>query len=212
VDNASKAPDSVSAVRWDRLFDDLEARLESEEDAARRAELGDLVRAERSALTLLDRLRGHRGAVLTWHLSGAGAVSAQLRDLGAGWVLLLVAHPDLSVPEPGRELLVPLAAVQAVSGLARSAAVAGELERRMGMGVVLRRLARDRTTVALRLVRPESAGPELSASVLTGTIDRVGADHLDLALHPRDVPRRPSAVTDVLTVALGSLLWLEAVE
>jgi hypothetical protein len=46
-------------------------------------------------------------------------------------------------------------------------------------------------------------------SLLTGTIDAVGQDALDLAEHPLDLPRRAEHVTDVRVVpfpAIGAVL------
>jgi hypothetical protein len=71
-----------------------------------------------------------------------------------------------------RRALVPLAAVAAVDGLATHAApAAGVVESRLGLGHALRALARDRVVVRVR-----TGGTDL-----TGRIERVGADHVDLA-------------------------------
>jgi hypothetical protein len=61
--------------------------------------------------------------------------------------------------------------------------------------VVLRHLARDRAAVVLRL---------RSGAEVAGTVDRVAADHLDLAVHPAD-ERRPRG-GPVRAVALDALL------
>jgi len=61
---------------------------------------------------------------------------------------------------------------------------------------VLRDLARRRRT--LQIVTP--GGP------IAGTIDRVGKDHLDLAVHPADGWRRSSAVARVEVLALAQVL------
>jgi hypothetical protein len=175
-------------TRWDRLFGDLEAVLESEDQAAFDADVADRARAEQAALTLADRLAGQVGGAVTCRLVEGEPVSGTVREVGAQWLML-------DTPGP---LLVPLAAVVAVSGLSRAASPAdGALLRRLPLTVVLRGLARDRATVRIRL--RGGVGAE-------GTIDRVAVDHLDLAEHPADEPRRPSAVRSVLTVHLDALL------
>jgi hypothetical protein len=79
-----------------------------------------------------------------------------------------------------------------VSGL--SAAVVSDpriVARKLALNSVLRGLARDRALLGIRL---------RAGDLLTGTLDRVGADHMDVAVHPDDVPRRNRSVSGVRTV------------
>jgi len=158
-------------VRWEALFADMEAQLDAASAADLAAEVADLTRAERATVGLADRLRAARGAELTVLVGGAGAgsggastaVSGELLEVAAQWLLLGVA---------GRRALVPLAVVVAVRGVPlRVAPAPGEVARRLGLGSALRALARDRAHVHLSLEGTE----------LVGRIERVGADHLDLA-------------------------------
>ena len=46
----------------------------------------------------------------------------------------------------------------------------------------------------------------VAGGAVTGTIDRVGRDHLDLAVHPADGWRRASSVARIEVLALAGLL------
>src|SRR5688572_11156394 len=131
-------------MRWELLFADLEARLEAADLTADEAQVVDLVRAERARLVVRDRLQAHLGESLTWSLvAGDEVLTGSLKDVGADWVLLGTSGPDL---------LTPLAAVEWVGGLSRfTAPEAGPVARRLGIGVILRALCRDRATVSVRL-------------------------------------------------------------
>ncbi|GAA2749438.1 hypothetical protein [Amnibacterium kyonggiense] len=72
----------------------------------------------------------------------------------------------------------------------------GAVTDRIGLAFVLRDLARRRRTV--QLTTPEG--------VLAGTVDRVGRDHLDLAVHPADGWRRAGSVSRVEVLALAQIL------
>ena len=164
-----------SAVRWEQLFADLEAQLSAARADEARAELSELVRAERATVRLVDRLRGTCGRPVRVHVGDlpgelGAVVAGDLVEVGAGWLLVL--------EQAARQALVPFAAVQALEGVAaHSAPAVGEVERRLGLGTVLRALARDRAEVQV----------QTSGRTVVGRIDRVGADHLDV-LPGRDAP------------------------
>lgn len=184
-------------MRWDRLFDDLEAQFDAEQRSESEADLADLIRAERAGLSLADRLRAHVAAELGWGLRGTAPFEAELLDLGADWLLLRRGL---------QELVVPLDAVLEVRRLARAARPdGGAVARRLGIGSVLRRLARDRAEVGVAVIGNHGVAEEV-----VGTIDRVGADHLDLAEHPAGTPRRAGAVIRVRTVRFAALAWVRA--
>ena len=176
-------------MRWSRLFADLEAQLEAAERADRAAESAELRRLELSRVTLVERLGGGLGAVVSLAVEGADVLSGGLTQVGADWLLL--------DSPAGGETLVALAAVTSATGLAAgSAPPADEVDRRLGLGAVLRRLARDRAAVTV-VAR--------TGAVFTGTIDRVGADFLDLAEHAADRQRRATDVRQVRTIAFAAL-------
>jgi hypothetical protein len=129
------------------------------------------------------------GQRLRLDVAGSPALTGPLHEVGPDW--LLVAD------DAGREVLVALGAVQAVAGLTREhAPEASAVRRRLALASALRGLARDRAAVALRL---------RDGTVLSGTVDRVGADFVELAEHPVGEPRRPDQVTGVRAVAFGAV-------
>jgi hypothetical protein len=155
-------------MRWELLFADLEGQLEAARTAAARVDVAELTRAERSRVQLADRLRGSLGGDLRVLLADQsshpqGLVEGRLVDAAVEWFLLSAGA--------GVQVLVPTPAVRAVRGLTPWVAPdAGVVERRLGLGHVLRALARDRVGVQVLT----------DAGVLTGRIDMVGADHLEL--------------------------------
>jgi hypothetical protein len=48
-------------------------------------------------------------------------------------------------------------------------------------------------------------------SVLSGTLDRVGADYVELAEHPTDLPRRAEVVQGVRAVVIGAIAVVRTV-
>lgn len=138
-------------------------------------------------MTVLDRAMRSIGCTITV-VTGAGAVRGTLDDLGRDWLL---------VQEDGRHAaLVPLAAVTAIVGLTGRSDDDRGMGRRFGIGVALRAIARDRATVAIH---------DLGGGFATGTVDKVGADHLDLAEHPADAVRRADALTGHRVVPFAAI-------
>lgn len=178
-------------MRWDELFADLEAQAESLERAERAAEVEEHARIEVAALGLLDRLRPAVGATLRLHCAGALGLSGVLRRVGPDWLLLGEG--------PGCEAVVALAAVYGVSGLSRLSAVPGSattVETRLMLRHVLRGVGRDRAPV--RICR-------VDGSSLYATVDRVGADFLEAAVHPAGETRRRGEVRDVTLIPFAAL-------
>lgn len=185
-------------MRWDRLFDDLQAQMDAEGQRELDLEVSDRIRRERAQVGLHERLIAHRGQRVELRLAAGVVVSGNVADAGADWLLVegpgdrgragnespggqsAGTHGSLA---PFRASLVPFAAIVAVTGLGTRAA-AGQgaaTAKRFALGYALRGLSRDRSVVSLT---------DIAGSVTTGTIDGVGADALDLSEHPADVARR----------------------
>ena len=179
-------------MRWEGLFDDLEGQLAAEERRDLDDEVAERTRRERALVTLESRLAAAAGSGIRLRLVDGTRVDGVLDERGRDWVLVR--------KDGGRDVLVPIAAVVTLTALRREAGDPGTA-RRFGLGYALRALARDRATVAVRLA---GGGPPL-----VGTVDAVGADHLDLAEHPEGVPRRRENVTAVTTVPFVALVCVE---
>jgi hypothetical protein len=182
-------------MRWQLLFADLSAQFEEASSAGQRADVAARARTEAAAVALADRVRGSLGGQVGLECRGAGWVRGRLADAGADWALL--------DDERGGELLVALPAVRVVSGLGRLTAVPGEgpVRSRLDLRRALRGLARDRSAVVVVLD---------DGAVLAGTVDRVGADFVELARHDPDEPRRAPAVREVQVVAIAAIAVVRA--
>ncbi len=179
-------------MRWEALFADLAAQAEAEERAELDAEVRDRTRREGGLVRTVDRLRGSVGGSVTVTVHGAGPVGGRLLDAGRDWLLLEEAA--------GRDVLVPLAAVLAVDGLGRRAEpAAGAVTERLDLRWALRGLARDRARLQVVL---------RDGGLSSGTLDRVGADHVELAEHDPGEWRRAAAVQGVRLLPLAGLALL----
>ncbi|MBC7374725.1 MAG: hypothetical protein H7323_12115 [Frankiales bacterium] len=176
-------------MRWHALFADLEGQLQAADAADLAGEVADRSRREAALVELVDRLLPAVGQELVVHVLGPAMLRGRLLDAGRDWLLL---------DERGADVLVALAAVTGINGVGNrtrapdSNAVAARLDLRWA----LRGLARSRTGVVLGLIDGDQ---------VTGTVDRVGADHLDLAEHGRGEARRAATVRQVRLVPLRSL-------
>ncbi|ALX66713.1 hypothetical protein [Microbacterium sp. XT11] len=196
-------------MHWDRLFEDLEGQLASEWEAEKAALDAESERLRISRLELRDRLRvlcsAH--AATTVDLPGGRRMRVALRALGADWV----AVEPLDGDGPGIARTVRIVPLDAVRGLSTDHGMVlasledqGEQERslreRMALGFVLRDLARRRVPVRLSTI---------DGGDLYGTIDRAGADHLDVALHDAGDVRRASSVRGFSIVPFSALAWVQ---
>lgn len=178
-------------MRWESMFADLEAQAEALEIGQRAGEVDERARAELTAVGALDRLRAAEGQPLRVWALGAGQFAGTLARVGPDWLLLDT--------DAERETVVRIDAVVRVEGLSRTSAVPGSMDRvsaRLGLASVLRRLARDRCAVRVHLT---------DATTLHATLDRVGSDFVDAALHPPGEQRRPGAVRATTLIRFGAI-------
>ena len=178
-------------MRWDGLFADLEAQAAALATAERAGEIEDRTRSEVGRLAVVDRLRASTGSEVRLTCRGGLVVPGVLNRVHAEWILLAQAH--------GRESLVAVDKVLAAAGIGRPADVAespSSVEARLGLRYALRRIARDRSAVRVHLLE----------GVISGTLDRVGADFVDLAVHAQGEARRRTAVSEVSLIPVSAIV------
>jgi hypothetical protein len=197
-------------MRWDNLFDDLESQLEQELTAEEVDLQAEEERLRLARLGIRDRLRSLStataadGRVLRLLLADGSRASVAPATFGRDWLAGELLEDSGRRPQ----CVVALDAVDGVA-LAREQvllslddATAGEspsaLSARLGFPFVLRDLCRRRQAVELRL----------RDGKLHGTIDRVGRDHVDLAVHEAGAPCRESAVTEYRILRLGQIVLI----
>lgn len=179
-------------MRWETMFADLEAQADALAVAERAGEIDERVRAELGRLSLLDRLLGAGAEAVRLRTTGGGAVEGTISRVGPDWLLL--------AQDAGREAVVRLGAVTAIAGLGRATAAPQSMDlvtARLGLWFVLRRIARDRSAVSVRLT---------DGSTLHATLDRVGADFLELAVHAPGELRRARSVREELLIPMTALV------
>ena len=191
-------------VRWNDLFDDLAGQFDAEHERERRFEAIEDERLRTARTSLRQRL-----AALQALLEPDECVEIEVRsgdrmrvvpvEFGADWLLGRLAAPT----RHASSVLVPLAGMSSVlltrSQLDRSLTPRPEapesLTSRLGLVIPLRDLARRRAHCELTT----------TLGVLRGTIDLVARDHLDLAVHDLDTPRRSADVAVYRIVPLDEL-------
>lgn len=155
-------------VRWNRLFADLDARMENASAQERAGTVAELVRAEEAGALLVDRLRAAGAGTVVLQTYDGASHTGVVAQVATQWVLL-----EATIGGSARDVVVPTAAIETVGGLGpRAAAPREDIASRLTLSHALRRLARDRVVVEVRT---------RSGSSCLGRIDRVGSDHLDVA-------------------------------
>ncbi|CAN5282067.1 hypothetical protein BH11ACT2_BH11ACT2_08130 [soil metagenome] len=194
-------------MRWDNLFDDLETQLEqglnAEEDdlhaEEERLRLGRLSLRER-IVSVRDSYERRADYSLRFLLISGESVPVRPATVGRDWLSGDIRDGSAA----RRQCILPLTAIAGMSltreqvrrSLAPSErATEATLATRLSVAFVLRDLCRRRVSLEIVTV----------AGSAFGTIDRVGRDHLDLAVHEPGQPRREGAVSEYRAVALAHL-------
>lgn len=192
-------------MRWDNLFDDLESQLENELNAdevdlraeEERLRLGRL--SLRSRLTSLSHSAGPGGGtILRIVLVTGDSITLRPTTFGKDWLAA-----DLMDGTDRAQCVLPLSAVAGVilareqvgPSLADEPSTSARVVDRIGIAFVVRDLCRRRRSVEIRT----------PTGSLNGTIDRVGRDHLDLAVHDAGTLRRSREVRQYRLVPFSQI-------
>lgn len=176
-------------MRWDGLFADLEAQLAQAAWREVEVEAAEMTRGESAAVHLADRLRGAVGHQVQMRLGAEVRVEMTVSTVGPTWI---------GGTDRAGSLVVPLASVRTVDHrLPRVVPERSASARAMGLGAVFRTLSRARI--------PVSVIGQDGRQLAEGTIDRVGADHLDIAVHARDEMRRGTSLRGLTLVAFDAI-------
>ncbi len=192
-------------MRWDHLFDDLEGQLERELSAEEQDVVVEEERLRLGRLAVRDRLRAlHQSATdpLALTLTTGIRLVVAIDGFGRDWI----SGQVVDGPVRRGQCLVPVAAIASIRVPAHRVAASldgvgdaraeASLALRLGLPFVLRDLCRRRRAVDLVAAH----------ATIHGTIDRVGRDHLDLAVHEPGSARRANQVAELLVVPLQSLV------
>ena len=195
-------------MRWELLFDDLESQLDQEQRDEERALAIESERLRLGRLTLRDRITamsraGESGAAdVRLELHGGRVVQLLPLAFGRDWV----SGEVRDATAPGAQCILPLASVEAVmpgrsqleASLDSPPESTTRLAERIGLPFVLRDLCRRRSGVSVHT----------AVGSHHGTIDRVGRDHLDLAVHEPGAARRQRDVRGYRIVPLERIVLL----
>jgi hypothetical protein len=196
-------------MRWDNLFDDLEGQLEQELSAEELDVRAEEERLRLGRLSLRDRIvavheaQGRDDAVgIRLFLSNGMPLTVRPQTFGRDWFSADVIDGSTRMAHA----VIPMASIGSVAFTRAQAAVSltatpselsqTSLPARLTLSFVLRDLCRRRSAVEVTT----------ALGAVHGTIDRVGRDHLDLAVHEVGEARRESAVRESRVIPLAFLL------
>ena len=146
-------------MRWDHLFDDLEAQVTRAEREEFEEEVRARAQGESAAVTLGAVLAGSDGSAVRLSLRDGTAIAGTVRDCAAQW---------LHLADGPREFLVPVTAISAIDGAPTAAPEPGVVASRLTLGHALRALAEDGGAVLVNALGTQ----------VRGAISAVGADYV----------------------------------
>ena len=188
-------------MRWDNFFQDLEDQLSAEWEAERAALDSETERLRIARLGLRDRIAALAadGASVRLELSDGTVHETRLDAVGADWAAARRGDGSILLAPLAAIVSVSLSGVSVVASAREGTAQPDRLAERVTFGFALRDLARRRVAVTMGTTHGRN---------LSGTFDRVAADHADVALHDHGAPRREAAVRGYRIIPLDAVAWV----
>ncbi len=88
IDSGQTTGREGGAMRWDRLFDDLQAQLDADGQRELDLEVADRTRRERAQVGLHERFIAHSGQLVELRLAAGVLISGTVADAGSDWLLI----------------------------------------------------------------------------------------------------------------------------
>ncbi|MGP9782837.1 hypothetical protein ACT3UQ_10295 [Glutamicibacter sp. AOP12-B1-11] len=181
-------------MRWDSLFEDLEAQAEAQQAAQFREEVAESIRIERATEQMHERLLRLQGSAITLKLAGEYEINARLGPIGREYFCL---------ENEGKRWLVKNLALRSLEMNQIGSNLTGRLSP-VKFSTVVRGVLRDRQ----RTLAYDINGKP----VAEGTLSQVGKDFLIIALHPRDDYARDRSITGYQLLPLDTVGWVQVVD
>ncbi|MFW0154440.1 hypothetical protein ACN08X_00115 [Rothia sp. P6271] len=173
----------------EKIFRDYEAQLDSLRQQELESSAHELQRAEFAKVQQLDRLAAQQGKNVRICCSSSISWNAELETVGNGWVQLRSGAENI---------LLPLRSIMWWEGGNHHAQVdTGTLMRKLNFSYAFRALSIARTP--LRIFHRDFV------TTTEGTIEKVGLDFIEVALHPLDGQYRSRHITGMRTVGLENI-------
>lgn len=148
-------------MRWDELFEELEAEFSAASRLETEAEIAEMVHAEAASVAFADRLRHRVGEQIHVRLRNSETRQGVLHEANHAWMM---------IHDRNRRFLIPHAGVSFAWPLAGAAPTLEGIASRLTLGYALRKIAG--AGLGVRLVTDGGS--------LNGRIGMVGADYCDL--------------------------------
>lgn len=182
-------------MRWDSLFDDLEAQLAEQGRAQLRDEIAENTRIERATAELSGSLSRFHGCELSVKLAGHTEIRARLGPCAEDYFCL---ETDLS------QWVIRYQAVESIAlpAATKPAAASSTQGRAIRFSAVIRGMLRDRSRCQIYGIH--------GLLIAEGTLGQAAKDFLVISTHQRDEYVRSSEPSAQLMIPLGSIGWVVA--